>query len=169
MTTTDDNAIAWLKTTWESMAPYRRAIPDEQTGTLLLWEIQGGCCCTCWPRVECPDRVLDHDHATGMVRGWLCRSCNNLEGHAPGPLWDAYHLYAPGNGLFIRYFNGPHSEWAGITDPFLRHRAFLSLAEYRRAAPFLPAVMVPDAALRLFVHDSQSDFDIGREMATLLE
>lgn len=29
--------------------------------------------------------VLDHDHRTGLVRGWLCRGCNRKEGSADDP------------------------------------------------------------------------------------
>ena len=42
---------------------------------------QGGCCAVCKRKlvgnvVGC----LDHDHATGFIRGVLCRACNRLEG-----------------------------------------------------------------------------------------
>lgn len=49
---------------------------------------QGGRCPLCGKRIiAASDAVLDHDHATGEVRGVLHRSCNAAEGkvaHAAG-------------------------------------------------------------------------------------
>ncbi len=45
-----------------------------------LLRSQGGACAICgkkllfWPEVRPPS--IDHDHATGQVRGVLCQSCN---------------------------------------------------------------------------------------------
>jgi hypothetical protein len=48
-----------------------------------LYVFQGGKCALC-RRATGASRNLsvDHDHATGLVRGLLCRPCNTLLGHA---------------------------------------------------------------------------------------
>lgn len=46
----------------------------EQYETLLAF--QGGCCYICKNKPKTKRFAVDHDHATGNVRGILCRSCN---------------------------------------------------------------------------------------------
>lgn len=42
---------------------------------------QGGLCALCGQPVEIGTDVLDHDHATGHLRGVLHRGCNAMLGH----------------------------------------------------------------------------------------
>lgn len=54
--------------------------PDEEQE---LWERQGGCCAICGRPLSGPgkpDTHLDHDHATKVVRGFLCIRCNHAIG-----------------------------------------------------------------------------------------
>jgi hypothetical protein len=48
-----------------------------------LYAFQGGLCALCRRATGASRRLsVDHDHATGDVRGLLCRPCNTLLGHA---------------------------------------------------------------------------------------
>lgn len=48
-----------------------------------LYEAQDGLCAICRRATGKTRRLsVDHDHATGKVRGLLCRVCNDLLGHA---------------------------------------------------------------------------------------
>jgi hypothetical protein len=70
---------------------------------LYLW--QDGRCAMCGASTEAfgpfPLRLLrDHDHATGLPRGWLCRGCNHAEGRggrgpAQDPVWQEYRRRPP--------------------------------------------------------------------------
>lgn len=42
----------------------------------LLWEQQQGCCAICTASFDGKEYRIDHDHATGAVRGILCVPCN---------------------------------------------------------------------------------------------
>jgi hypothetical protein len=48
-----------------------------------MLEAQAGACAVCGhvPIDDDPILVVDHDHATGHVRGMLCRPCNSGIGH----------------------------------------------------------------------------------------
>jgi hypothetical protein len=45
-----------------------------------LAELQGNRCGICGASDRTGTHDLDHDHDSGMVRGFLCRGCNLLEG-----------------------------------------------------------------------------------------
>jgi Recombination endonuclease VII len=82
-------------------------------GESILADWQAGRCAVCG-RVR--DLVLDHDHATGLVRGWLCNSCNTTEGtnQEPGTIFSLYRERYPAAilGLTIRYLNPVTGEYA---------------------------------------------------------
>lgn len=48
-----------------------------------LYQAQSGVCAICKRATGKTRRLsVDHDHATGKVRGLLCRPCNDMLGHA---------------------------------------------------------------------------------------
>ena len=61
-------------------------LPDSETS---LFDWQDGRCAFCGVPAETA-LVTDHDHATGLVRGLLCRSCNASEPHSDGVAWVRY-------------------------------------------------------------------------------
>lgn len=70
----------------------------------LVTEWQGDRCAVCALRMR--DPKLDHDHVSGLVRGWLCRGCNLKEGHGGGLLFDRYREQHPTSmlGIQMQYF-----------------------------------------------------------------
>jgi hypothetical protein len=58
--------------TWKALGEYGRALSLVDT-----W--QDGRCAVCGDRGSLKE---DHDHATGLTRGYLCNSCNTKEGAA---------------------------------------------------------------------------------------
>lgn len=93
----------------------------------LLLHRQGDRCAVCgsraFGRITSPRKysyaVLDHDHATDLVRGALCSRCNSAEGGAPGtwtaelePLLVAYRADPPA-AAFGWYYGQPEprSPW----------------------------------------------------------
>jgi hypothetical protein len=62
-----------------------------------LYEHQGGTCYICQRATGKVKRLsVDHDHATGYVRGLLCGPCNKILGHLRD---DADAAYRAGNYL----------------------------------------------------------------------
>ncbi|MEU9998042.1 endonuclease domain-containing protein [Streptomyces sp. NPDC050848] len=80
--------------------------PDGRAWSMLSWW-QAGRCALCG--VATPDLAEDHDHVSGLVRGYLCRSCNTREGlnGAPDTPFGRYRAKHPTAilGLELRYWD----------------------------------------------------------------
>ncbi|MFH8804036.1 endonuclease domain-containing protein [Streptomyces sp. NPDC017936] len=74
-------------------------------GAALLARWQDGRCAICG---KVRDLVCDHDHETGLVRGWLCHSCNTAE----GTHWEP-------DTIFARYRERPPATILGVTARYL--------------------------------------------------
>ncbi|WP_229701322.1 endonuclease domain-containing protein [Streptomyces camponoticapitis] len=96
--------------------PAPAEIPESRAGELLLlW--QDGRCAICGHRRE---SVEDHDHVTGLTRGYLCRGCNIQEGvyRDSGTLFGKYRERHPTRilGFEIRYWDPFTREYAAPAD-----------------------------------------------------
>ena len=91
--------------TWQEWRASLPAVPDitampgptRQRVRVTLTEVQRHICGLCLKPGHCC-LVVDHDHDTGLVRGMLCRSCNNYEGRNSTPLLAAYCANPPAAG-----------------------------------------------------------------------
>lgn len=75
---------------------------------LVTW--QNGRCAICG---DSPSALFDdHDHATGDTRGYLCPSCNGLEGISPKSIYENYRLRPPVAilGIRLKYKLNSHPE-----------------------------------------------------------
>lgn len=71
----------------------------------VLRRWQAGRCAICGTNAE----VVDHDHSTGLVRGWLCRSCNAIESSAT-------------TGDFTKYRERPPAVILGVAVAYVHPR-----------------------------------------------
>ena len=61
----------------ERRVRYGISLEDQEA----MWAAQGGLCASCEkPFPSDRETHLDHDHATGRVRAFLCGHCNNIVG-----------------------------------------------------------------------------------------
>jgi hypothetical protein len=109
-----------------------RTADDDGWGMLVEW--QAGRCAICGGRSQ----FLDHDHLTGLIRGWLCPSCNTQEGFAPNTPGTTFAMYRERNpatmlGVTIVYYS-PFTGWAEPADPnrgqFDGHAAYILAGRY---------------------------------------
>ncbi|MEU9442897.1 endonuclease domain-containing protein [Streptomyces sp. NPDC048304] len=87
------------------------SLDDKASALLAHW--QDGRCAICGHRRSL---IEDHDHATGMTRGWLCQGCNVQEGmyRDRDNLFGKYRERHPTKmlGLKIRYWDPIAKDYA---------------------------------------------------------
>ncbi|MFC9964564.1 endonuclease domain-containing protein [Nocardia ignorata] len=95
----------WLPALWP--ACWFWSVPDGgywATPT-AIYQWQNGKCAICAGAGDKGGHwgmVLDHDHRTGLVRVWLCRNCNAVEGHSTT------------DGRWLNYRNRPPATILGV-------------------------------------------------------
>lgn len=94
----------------------------------LIWRWQRGRCAICGlgnPKgpydgvhYNAAGFVIDHDHVTGLMRGWLCTGCNISEGTSGSGQAERYRENPPAVmlGIKVRYWS-PIFGWAKPASP----------------------------------------------------
>lgn len=103
--------------------------PDHLTCTCALRKWQAGSCAVC--SASRGRLLVDHCHATGLVRGLLCSSCNTAEGVGAARVFTAYRSRPPAVMLGLEEQYG--SVWDGfaltVDDQGERNAAHADAAE----------------------------------------
>lgn len=103
-------------------------LTDDAADEFQMQRWQAGRCAMC-DKTGSP-LVLDHDHDTGLIRGYLCRSCNTQEG---------FGRHLP---RFIRWRNGWNpARLMGIEEQYI---LLNGLTEAQMAAAFGPEPTMDD-------------------------
>ncbi len=85
---------------------------------LLMVEWQGDRCAICGHAMGARFR-RDHDHVSGLFRGFLCPGCNTSEGVAPSvPRYVNYRLRNPAVIFNVKYRYAPLDEYRGKLVPW---------------------------------------------------
>jgi recombination endonuclease VII len=115
-------------------------------------------CAVCGKKLKSSRMVLDHDHETALIRGYLCRGCNVKEGTSGARRIELYRLINPASifGMEERYVDSwgreavPRDEdpiWNLPVSAFMGRKAYealmaspsldelLDAAEARKATP----------------------------------
>lgn len=67
-------------------------MPDGEWDAIMMSDWHQNRCAICGQTTAL---VQDHDLRTGLIRGYLCRSCSVCEASRRGGVWDKYRERSP--------------------------------------------------------------------------
>lgn len=128
----------------------------------VLMEWQGDRCAICGREGGAP--VTDHCHLTGIVRGFLCGSCNLREGHGGDAPWAVKYRHRPPTVIL-----GLATKYGGWGESFCEPWVEVALGRHRPGNEFPAALakFLADAAdlpheSQWFAEADAAEFDYRR-------
>jgi hypothetical protein len=93
---------------WPITEDDRARVATAEDPMQAIYDWQAGRCAVCGGSNERRDFVLDHDHYTGLSRGWLCWMCNRAEGAGRKREYEKYRHQHPASMFGVRdVYEGP--------------------------------------------------------------
>ena len=135
MTLTTAQRRKGIPACWTWPLPDLAGVPDtedDRYALMVCW--QADRCATCGRKTQ--SLVKDHDHETGLLRGFLCQSCNVYEAfRGEQVIFDCYRLVNPASVCGLEYLYAEPQPRLTVAEIAAGHEAIRRAIDARPAGP----------------------------------